>query len=1730
MLNDVVRTAEVLLDFDRKHRVKPHVSFNPVQLQSFNLAVLKELPDMVRKQFGRHEWTHENQYHVIVVRKITLSRPVVKEDHNKVRPLDIEEAILRDLDYVAAVKAHIVYGLFSTESSTDSVSCNTEQYMTAADECVLSSGDRGKYCHMLKFNVFPSFPFFNHPVMMNSYLCRNLTGQVFKQCMHDPGCSFIINGNSRVIGPSERLKYNYPFVFEANDPKFDFQVQMRSDHHGKHRSSSTINLYVTHDRKFKPRVFCMKTPNVPVQVMYYALGWLDLDMVLAAVYMVLRTHTTHERTSSLIAVLRTSFENTRVEKLLSSYTAVTDVDRALLFVGHASTRDDYSRYAAYSDREARQVTPERMIQEARKSIYTEFLPHAHLPSQGMQQNSLSQEAELNFNKGLSLADMLARCLLFMGDDQGPLIKADNRDSMVNKRMVSTGEMFCNLQRQSFVEHFKSVRQQLSHAADSRVGFRMRDLFADKRISHDLVSAVNTGKFGLKKQAENSAAGSKARKSNGVSNICNTTNVSARYSQINRIVTPIHANGKEVNTRRVHDYFGVTDPVETPEGENVGVIKNMALSLRVSEASDDSFIIWWLYQNQVMRITPAILQDVQKLMMDPLDKSSRIHDSYAIVKVNGKLVGYTYTAQAVTHELRQLRRSLLIDPCTGISFNADTRSVTINTDGGRSLSPLLVLDNLKRYTEQQLRRMTWDDLVHAHVIELIDKEEEQSILIAPDETALLVAISRGGPEQPTHGLLHPSFMLGFCSSMIVFSEHNQSPRNTYQCLKLDELVLMADGSRKTIADVRIGDHVVTFDPSTMLTATTAVVNHLVAPTEKPLYTITTSSGRAIVATHDHKFMTSEGWQPVEALIPGQTKVGVSLDQEMVSAAVELYTIHDGETFLHMATQLGVTKKLAEHHVRDLTAKKLLPLHSQHTLLPILARLAGFTLSDGSLGICHGVPKLQATLSDEESGHLYTDDVVRLGFNRTKLTYVQSIIKGSLLTGWHVEYTNSLSTLLVVLGLTLGKRTRTAQEPVPKWILNGSRLVKREFLAGIQGGDGCKIRCNKVKNGGHNFISAWTSMSKLKEHAATLQLFMKQCETMLNELGIDTIGVIEQTAKHNSDMVAVGYKVRDSQKNLIKLFDTVGYRYDRRKTLESGLTVEFMRYRQRLLQDNIECISRKRKLHDEGHSNSDIAVITGCTTSKVSDEIRAYKAGRAISLRKSSPEQTPERWKTTVMIKGSYLFVPVESVRAHPNCLIADITTESSNHSFIAGDGFCVHNSSMGKQAIGIPFLNLLRRFDWNLLFYPTKPICSTKTLRLFNIADLAMGHEVNIAVLIYGGMNQDDSVIFSSKFVQLGGMRALKAGHIQMEEKCNGSTNSMERFQKPTPDRCEGRKYADYSNLDDDGLLLLDSYLDRNTVAVGKVVTAQPVPVNGDVKYHGPLDRDDEITEQCRSLIATAKDEGRVDEVILTNSSNGNRVTKTRYLRTCVPEEGDKFASRHGQKGTQGAAYAFGDMPFTEDGETPDVLINPHAFVSRMTIGMIKEIICGKLAVYSETMEMDGTAFSKEYMRVNQVCHDNVQSDFFRTEGHDIDYDEPFIPQSVSIFDRINTITAKLKYLGHQPHGNVRLYHGEFGSLIGAYDYASAGQIYYGPCYYQKLTHQVKDKIHARNTGPVNPLTKQATEGRSNDGGLKMGEMERGMYQITNTPVCLCLAYSVLRTNASHVSFLTPLRLPYITWC
>ncbi len=497
----------------------------------------------------------------------------------------------------------------------------------------------------------------------------------------------------------------------------------------------------------------------------------------------------------------------------------------------------------------------------------------------------------------------------------------------------------------------------------------------------------------------------------------------------------------------------------------------------------------------------------------------------------------------------------------------------------------------------------------------------------------------------------------------------------------------------------------------------------------------------------------------------------------------------------------------------------------------------------------------------------------------------------------------------------------------------------------------------------------------------------------------------------------------------------------------LVRDFIRYRRRgrvSTEVNIAYLKAKNEVQvncDAGRCRRPLIVVENGTPLLKQEHLNALKRGLL-------------KWEDLVKIgvieyldaeeeENAYIALKVEDIKPETTHL------EISNFTILGICGsiipFAEHNHSprnsyeaaMAKQAIGVYTSNYFLRMDSraHFLHYPQKPLVETKSMEIMGFHRRPTGQNMVVAILTMGGYNMEDAIIFNKHSIDRGLARSsfFQLYEAECYQYMGGERDSIE---VPSSGMRGYMGDEHYRVLEEDGIASVESEVQGGDVLIGRTSPPRFIEEYRELEAKGPSRRDTSITLKPSTR-------GIVDTVVVTETSQGNKIVKVKVRSNRIPEIGDKFASRHGQKGVIGMVYPSEDMPFTEDGVVPDVIINPHAFPSRMTIGQLLESLFGKAAALMGR-PVDGSAFQEE---------------------------------------KIEDVEAVLKHYGFEPTGKEVMYSGLTGEKLEA-------KVYIGVVYYQRLHHMVTDKIHARAKGQVQMLTRQPTEGRARGGGLRFGEMER----------------------------------------
>lgn len=363
----------------------------------------------------------------------------------------------------------------------------------------------------------------------------------------------------------------------------------------------------------------------------------------------------------------------------------------------------------------------------------------------------------------------------------------------------------------------------------------------------------------------------------------------------------------------------------------------------------------------------------------------------------------------------------------------------------------------------------------------------------------------------------------------------------------------------------------------------------------------------------------------------------------------------------------------------------------------------------------------------------------------------------------------------------------------------------------------------------------------------------------------------------------------------------------------------------------------------------------------------------------------------------------------------------------------YQCAMAKQAIGVYATNFDQRMDKTsyMLAYPTRPLVDTRLMNFIKLNKLPSGCQIHVAIMTHTGYNQEDSVLVNKGSIDRG-LFAATIYHTEKDEDKNIVRDEIIRC-KPDKTKTKCIKFGNYDKLDENGFIPENKLVENRDIIIAKIV---PIKENRN-------DPTKTIKYEDQSKTFRTTEETYIDKNYTGRNGEGYNFAKVRVRTFRKPVFGDKFSSRSGQKGTCGNIIPECDMPFTKDGLRPDIILNPHAIPSRMTIAQLKETILGKVLIELGLFG-DGTSFG------------------------DID---------------VHTICKQLQAIGYESYGNEIMYDGLTGEQMET-------SIFIGPVFYQRLKHMVNDKQHSRSIGPMVNLTRQPAEGRSRDGGFRIGEMER----------------------------------------
>jgi DNA-directed RNA polymerase beta subunit len=954
---------------------------------------------------------------------------------------------------------------------------------------------------------------------------------------------------------------------------------------------------------------------------------------------------------------------------------------------------------------------------------------------------------------------------------------------------------------------------------------------------------------------------------------------------------------------VADGFVVSNCSETPEGQSIGVVKNISYLAHITIPTNSSS----LYEYVQPFIEPIET-------MSSMDMNRKVK-----VFVNGAWLGITQRPMELYHDMKDKKYRGIINIYTSVTFDFKLLEIRICNDGGRLTRPVLKVRNNKALItldiikKLETKELSWNDLltscrIDESVIEYIDPDEQNLAMIAMKSKDSYLK-DPSIKINYTHCEIHPSTIFGVLASCIPFPEHNQSPRNTYQCIFGGEHVCSENNSVKQIKDVKVGDKILTFHPETLEMTETLVKGQFVQPSHNPVYELTTVSGRKIVATSDHTFMTDRGWKTVDDMILDSTiRLGISMKHSQaryLSNKSNTDILLTEEQFHMKLSDVNIVDSETKYKVakwsEQLKQQGLLPLYHNNQLLPVLARIFGSLSTDASFSVINGKADCTFCMGRENDAIQLQNDMFCFGFPKNKISEIhrETEICGRFQTHhvFNVSYHGCAAAFLLALGAGFGRKTETPRRPIPEWIVN-DRECSREFLRGFQGGDGCKIRWNKMSKRGENFVCAETSQQISYKYQDSLVHFMDQCVTMMRRFGIETSDVKIRKNKNADDRIIVAFKIADKHDNLIRYFDEIGYAYAETKFNSSFQIVEYLKAKKLFTERHVTMVSKVREIYDthvaQGliengvyapRMKEDLSKINiHLSLDNIRDMVRSYKAGRKISTPDLN-KFTINTWLTeSVTTKNGIIFVPIASITRVENQLVSCIETESENHSFITTHGILSKNCAMSKQAIGVYAMNYDQRMDKTsyILTYPSRSLVDTRVMNFIQLSKIPSGTQIHVAIMTHTGYNQEDSVLVNKGSIDRG-LFSATIYHTEKDEDKNIVRDEIIRC-KPDKTKTKGIKFGNYDKLDSQGFIPENTRVDNRDVIIAKII---PIKENRN-------DPTKTIKYEDQSKTFRTTEETYIDKNYTGRNGDGYNFAKVRVRTFRKPVLGDKFSSRHGK--------------------------------------------------------------------------------------------------------------------------------------------------------------------------------------------------------------------------------------------
>ena len=576
--------------------------------------------------------------------------------------------------------------------------------------------------------------------------------------------------------------------------------------------------------------------------------------------------------------------------------------------------------------------------------------------------------------------------------------------------------------------------------------------------------------------------------------------------------------------------------------------------------------------------------------------------------------------------------------------------------------------------------------HVGVTQLVSSRMSRLALISAMRRVNTMVAREGKSTQIRQ--LHLTHYARFCAS--------ETPEGS-SCLTLDTMILLKDGREVPISEV-IANHlpVLAVDPtSPNNTEGTEITNPFqwdAASRGRTVHKVTLITGASVKATDDHPFLTPRGWVEVRDMkltdrICIRPSVGTRAQLPEMSKTECVLSIKEFRT---LASTNGLGDTRTEKYITELTQMGLLPLFNDSAQLPVLARIAGYLITDGTLWIgeqkrtytmktgasktyTYTVTSASFSMGTHGDAEMLSADICDIGFADAPISKRQTTVtthdtgREAIHTTFRLQYSGAFPALCIALGFPSGKRVTSPSEPLPKWVMLGSLDVKREFVAGLWGGDGASLttypRAGKPR--AHTTSAGAFIQHKATEHVESLRAWMIQVTDLLGDFNISTTPVIIRAPSAGSapGRLRVKFSLSSTPDNLVRFVDNIGYRYSCTKSAKAAWLGEYLRYKKHRIDERVALKQEVFEYFDAGLRPFQIAARCGMKYRQVASILEGRQNNRTLPPRDL---MTPAEFEQITDPSGSILWIPIKSIEQVPSEVVADFTTISKFHSFVANN--------------------------------------------------------------------------------------------------------------------------------------------------------------------------------------------------------------------------------------------------------------------------------------------------------------------------------------------------------------------------------------------------------------------------------------------------------------------------------